>query len=172
MSLHSFTHPRSTTLETPLALFVLAGCRTTEQEAAALPTGAATGPLVPAADHHQHLFSPAVEAMFAAESVEFPPVTARDVVAHLDSAGVRRALVLAVAYLYDSPDRTVAVPACSGFGASDVARQHDGADDAGPEEEAFETGQGHLRRMAEVDLAEEAAEGVELEAGVGERAAQ
>jgi len=36
-----------------------------------------------------------------------PPITARDVVALLDSAGIRRALVLSVAYIYGSPSRTV-----------------------------------------------------------------
>lgn len=61
----------------------------------------------PAADHHQHLFSPALASLLAAESPGFPPITAQDVVALLDSAGIRRALVLSVAYLYGSPRRTV-----------------------------------------------------------------
>src|SRR5262249_35786108 len=34
-------------------------------------------------------------------------ITARDLVALLDSAGIRRALVLSVAYMYGSPARTV-----------------------------------------------------------------
>ena len=36
-----------------------------------------------------------------------PPITAQDVVAHLDSAGIRRAVLLSVAYIYGSPRRTV-----------------------------------------------------------------
>ena len=35
------------------------------------------------------------------------PITARDVVALLDSAGIRRAVLLSVAYIYSSPARTV-----------------------------------------------------------------
>lgn len=62
----------------------------------------------PAADHHQHLFSPAVAGMLARESGGEPVVLdARDVVALLDSAGIRRAAVLSVAYMYGSPRRTV-----------------------------------------------------------------
>ena len=38
---------------------------------------------------------------------ETPPVTARDVVTLLDSAGIPKAAVLSVAYLYGSPSRTV-----------------------------------------------------------------
>jgi predicted TIM-barrel fold metal-dependent hydrolase len=34
-------------------------------------------------------------------------ITARDVVAHLDSAGIRRAVVLSVAYIYGSPARSI-----------------------------------------------------------------
>ena len=34
-------------------------------------------------------------------------ITARDVIAHLDSAGIRRALLLSVAYIWGSPVRTV-----------------------------------------------------------------
>jgi uncharacterized protein len=37
-----------------------------------------------------------------------PAITARDVVAHLDSAGIRRAVVLSVAYIYGSPARSIA----------------------------------------------------------------
>lgn len=65
------------------------------------------GQLVPAADHHQHLFSPAIVALQASGSGPIPVLTARDLVAHLDSAGIRHALVLSVAYMYGSPARTV-----------------------------------------------------------------
>ena len=61
----------------------------------------------PVADHHQHLFSPATAAMIAAANAAPQVVTARDVVALLDSAGIRRAVVLSVAYMYGSPSRKV-----------------------------------------------------------------
>ena len=46
-------------------------------------------PVAPVADHHQHLFSPAVIALLDTTGAT-PPLTARDVVALLDSAGIRR----------------------------------------------------------------------------------
>jgi predicted TIM-barrel fold metal-dependent hydrolase len=62
----------------------------------------------PVADHHQHLFSPALVAMLKASGADAPPVlTARDLVPLLDSAGIRRAVLLSVAYMYGSPSRTV-----------------------------------------------------------------
>ncbi|HEX6385462.1 MAG TPA: amidohydrolase family protein [Anaerolineae bacterium] len=68
----------------------------------------AAGHVAPVADHHQHLFSPAIAALLATGSGGLPAITARDVVALLDSAGIRRALVLSVAYMVGSPARTVA----------------------------------------------------------------
>jgi predicted TIM-barrel fold metal-dependent hydrolase len=67
----------------------------------------ATNQFFPAADHHQHLFSPHITALLAAESIEIQPITARDVLALLDAAGIRRALLLSVAYMLGSPARTV-----------------------------------------------------------------
>jgi predicted TIM-barrel fold metal-dependent hydrolase len=67
----------------------------------ALGASAAAGQTVPRADHHQHLFSPEVAK---AESVQ--PVDARDLVAMLDAAGIRRAAVLSVAYLLGDPKGT------------------------------------------------------------------
>src|SRR5712691_9668825 len=67
----------------------------------------AAGQVTPVADHHQHLFSPAIAALLATGSGGPHPITASDIVALLDSAGIRRALVLSVAYLYGSPARTV-----------------------------------------------------------------
>ena len=75
--------------------------------AAALSVGPAAGQAAPIADHHQHLFSPTIAALIATGAPGFRPVTARDLVALLDSAGIRRALVLSVAYMYGSPARTV-----------------------------------------------------------------
>lgn len=65
-----------------------------------------SGQVAPLADHHQHLFSPAMVALLDTTHTQ-QPITARDVVALLDSAGIRRALVLSVAYIYGSPSRTV-----------------------------------------------------------------
>jgi predicted TIM-barrel fold metal-dependent hydrolase len=56
------------------------------------------GPLI---DYHQHLFSPAAAKL--APGVD--PITASDLVALLDSAGIRRALVLSVAYQFANPNR-------------------------------------------------------------------
>ena len=62
--------------------------------------------ITPVADHHQHLFSPAMVTLLDTTHSQ-PPITARDMVALLDSAGIRRALMLSVAYIYGSPSRTV-----------------------------------------------------------------
>jgi len=73
--------------------------------AAAVCVGCATA-LTPAADHHQHLFSPDLAAVLAAGNPAFQAVTARDVIALLDSAGIRKAVLLSTAYLYGSPSRS------------------------------------------------------------------
>ena len=70
--------------------------------------GCATAALTPAADHHQHLFSPDLAAVLAAGNPGFHAVTARDVIAVLDSAGIRKAALLSTAYLYGSPSRSFA----------------------------------------------------------------
>jgi predicted TIM-barrel fold metal-dependent hydrolase len=56
------------------------------------------GPLV---DYHQHLFSPAATKLVPGVD----PITASDLIALLDSAGIRRALVLSVAYQFANPNR-------------------------------------------------------------------
>jgi uncharacterized protein len=65
------------------------------------------GQVAPVADHHQHLFSPAIISLLATGSDAPQAITARDVVALLDSAGIGRAALLSVAYMYGSPARTV-----------------------------------------------------------------
>lgn len=72
-----------------------------------LSTAPAAGQVGPVADHHQHLFSPAMVALLDTTN-SLQAITARDVVALLDSAGIRQALVLSVAYIYGSPARTIA----------------------------------------------------------------
>lgn len=56
----------------------------------------------PLADHHQHLFSPGVAAL-----TEFKPIAADDLVAHLDAAGIARAVVLSCAYMFGRPNRVI-----------------------------------------------------------------
>jgi len=52
----------------------------------------------PVADHHQHLMSPALATAWKVPAA----VTADDVIAQLDSAGIRRAAVLSIAYAWGS----------------------------------------------------------------------
>lgn len=58
-------------------------------------------PSRPLVDYHQHLFSPAATK----RSPGVDPITAKDLVALLDSAGIRRALILSVAYQYSNPNK-------------------------------------------------------------------
>lgn len=67
---------------------------------------AAPARLAPAADHHQHLFSPAAAAWMSS-SIALAPVDADELVAQLDAAGVKRAAVLSAAYAYGLPARTI-----------------------------------------------------------------
>ncbi len=90
-------------------------------------TGASATRVAPRADHHQHLFSPAIAALLSTDSNKFQPLTARDILPLLDSAGIRRAVVLSIAYMYGSPSRSVEdeyakVRAENDWTASEVAR--------------------------------------------------
>ena len=70
--------------------------------AAMLPaTLAAQAPVI---DYHQHLFSPAAAALITGNQSS-PGITARDVIALLDSAGIRRALVLSMGYTWGKASR-------------------------------------------------------------------
>src|SRR3954454_5569318 len=70
-----------------------------------LPAGAAAQ-IAPVADHHQHLFSPTLVALLDTTGA-LQPISARDVIALLDSAGIEKALLLSAAYIYGSPSRMV-----------------------------------------------------------------
>jgi predicted TIM-barrel fold metal-dependent hydrolase len=74
-----------------------------------LPGLIANAQSAPRADYHQHLFSPAAAALLSgpAPAASLNPITANDIVPLLDAAGIKRAVVLSVAYLYGSPARTV-----------------------------------------------------------------
>lgn len=74
--------------------------------AAGMPAQAAQ-PLAPRADHHQHLFSVDVATLIARPGAAPQPLSADQLVAMLDAAGIRKALVLSTAYLYGSPARHV-----------------------------------------------------------------
>lgn len=56
----------------------------------------------PVVDHHQHFFSPAL-----AQLVNVDPIDADKLIPMLDSAGIRRALVLALGYSWGNPRRNV-----------------------------------------------------------------
>jgi predicted TIM-barrel fold metal-dependent hydrolase len=58
----------------------------------------------PAVDYHQHLFSPGAAALVTGDP-HSPGIGARDVIALLDSAGIREALVLSVAYTWGKASR-------------------------------------------------------------------
>jgi hypothetical protein len=66
-------------------------------------------PVVPIGDYHQHLFSPALVALVSST----PPlsqatvVTAKDLIAILDTAGIQRAAVLSTTYIFTQPTRNV-----------------------------------------------------------------
>jgi len=63
----------------------------------------------PAADYHQHLFSPGIAALISPPPPAVPvkPIMASDVISLLDAAGIRRAVILSMAYIWGSPDRQV-----------------------------------------------------------------
>ena len=61
----------------------------------------AAQPLVPAVDHHQHIFS----AEAAALARGFRPMDGNNLIALLDAAGIRRAVVLSTAYQWSNPNR-------------------------------------------------------------------
>ena len=54
----------------------------------------------PLIDYHQHLFSPNAARLSGVQ-----PITASDLAALLDAAGIRRALVLSVAYQFGNPNK-------------------------------------------------------------------
>ncbi|MEH6437697.1 amidohydrolase family protein [Massilia sp. DD77] len=76
----------------------------------ALPLAFAAGVAMaaqPAADHHQHLFSPGIIALIDAGPTGPQPISAEDLIGYLDTAGIRRAAVMSVAYMYGRPSRVV-----------------------------------------------------------------
>jgi predicted TIM-barrel fold metal-dependent hydrolase len=70
---------------------------------------AGASPPVPLADHHQHLFSPELAAVMTttAPMAAVKPRTAADLIEQLDAAGIKRAVVLSTAYIFEQPSRNV-----------------------------------------------------------------
>ena len=68
-----------------------------------------TRPPVPLADHHQHLFSPELAALMTTTPpvAAVKPRTAADLIEQLDAAGIKRAVVLSTAYIFEQPSRNV-----------------------------------------------------------------
>jgi len=62
--------------------------------------------LAPAGDFHQHLFSEPIVAL-AGPAAGLKPLSAPGLVALLDAAGIRKAVLLSTAYMYGSPQRQV-----------------------------------------------------------------
>src|SRR3954463_12783364 len=64
-------------------------------------------PPVPLADHHQHLFSPELAALITTTPpvAAVKPRTAADLIEQLDAAGIKRAVVLSTAYIFEQPSR-------------------------------------------------------------------
>jgi uncharacterized protein len=62
---------------------------------------------IPLADHHQHLFSAELAALMSTTPPMVPakPRTADDLIAQLDAAGIKRAVVLSTAYIFEQPSR-------------------------------------------------------------------
>jgi predicted TIM-barrel fold metal-dependent hydrolase len=71
-----------------------------------LLTGAARAQTAPLGDYHQHVFSPRDVAL-AGPASGLQPRDARDLIALLDQAGIRKATLLSVAYMFGKPGRQV-----------------------------------------------------------------
>lgn len=74
-----------------------------------IPVCSAYGQSAPQVDHHQHLFSPAIAALISPPPPAPPvkPITADDLVLLLDAAGIKRAAVFSVSYIFGGPARTI-----------------------------------------------------------------
>ena len=82
-----------------LSLLLLAPAATVAQRQPNPQSSSPCGQVTPSADHHQHLFSPAIPELVSS----LKPITAQEVVGLLDAAGIRRAVVLSFAYRYGRP---------------------------------------------------------------------
>lgn len=83
-----------------LSLFFLGSAAAAAQSGQSSQSNSRSEQVTPQADHHQHLFSPAM-----AEFQKIKPIAAQDVIALLDAAGIKRAVLLSTAYSYGRPGR-------------------------------------------------------------------
>ncbi|MFC5548855.1 amidohydrolase family protein [Massilia aerilata] len=60
----------------------------------------------PVGDYHQHVFS-AADIALAGPDAGLQPLDAKDVIALLDAAGIRKATLLSLAYMFGKPGRQV-----------------------------------------------------------------
>ena len=68
---------------------------------------AAFAQVAPVGDFHQHLFSPATAALVSPPGLQIKPISAKDLIALLDAAGIRKATVLSMGYTFGNPSRQV-----------------------------------------------------------------
>jgi uncharacterized protein len=106
------------------SLIALASAIAIAQNGQSSRSNAQSEQIVPAADHHQHVFSPAYVEKF------LPPgsksITAQDVIGLLDRAGIRRAVFLANGYSFgrpgsEPPNEYAAVKADNNWAAAQAA---------------------------------------------------
>jgi predicted TIM-barrel fold metal-dependent hydrolase len=90
-------------------LVALAGVGTSFGQSDTPARGDAT-PSAPLADHHQHVFSAELAELISTTTpvAKATVRTARALIAQLDAAGIRKAVVLSAAYIYEQPSRKVA----------------------------------------------------------------
>jgi predicted TIM-barrel fold metal-dependent hydrolase len=76
-------------------------------------TSLASAQDTPLADHHQHLFSPALAALIspAPPAAPITPIGGAEMIALLDAAGIKRAVVLSTAYIWEQGTRKIDNPA-------------------------------------------------------------
>lgn len=83
-----------------LSLLFLASAAAVAQSGQSFQSNSLSKQVTPKADNHQHVFSPAM-----AEFQKIKPVTAQDIIRLLDTAGIKRAVLLSTAYSYGRPER-------------------------------------------------------------------
>lgn len=72
-----------------------------------LTTTTASAQVTPVADHHQHLFSNDIYKLLGSPEGFPSELAAADLIPLLDKAGIRRATILSVAYMYGRPSRVI-----------------------------------------------------------------
>jgi predicted TIM-barrel fold metal-dependent hydrolase len=83
-----------------LSLLLLISAAAVAQSGQTSQSNSLAKQFTPKADNHQHVFSPAM-----AEFQKIKMITAQDVIALMDAAGIKRAVLLSTAYSYGRPGR-------------------------------------------------------------------